>query len=309
VTPCLNEGQFIEETIRSVLLQGYPDFEYIIIDGDSSDRSVEIIKKYEKWLTFWLSELDHGQAHAINKGFKRITGDIVAWINSDDFYMAEAFSYVCSVFTFHQDIDMIYGDMLLKYEDKTLNKIYKPCKFSLTDQIRFRIIPQPTCFWRSSLFNKMGYLDESYHYMFDVEYWIRAGYHIRIKYFPVVLAGFLIHKQSKTQKNTILSAQEGIRMYENIFFDSHISKSILRHRRVVLEYWYERLALKYFEEGFYLKARYFFRKAILLTPWRPQNVTLMIYIIDTFLHSNIGRCIQRLSIKTRIQIRNTKKFI
>lgn len=91
VTPSLNQGQYIEETIRSVLLQGYPNLEYIVIDGDSSDESVEIIQKYDKWLTYWISELDKGQSHAINKGIYKCTGAIFTWLNSDDYYNPNAF--------------------------------------------------------------------------------------------------------------------------------------------------------------------------------------------------------------------------
>src|SRR5437588_6081454 len=94
VTPSYNQGQFIEETIRSVLLQGYPDLEYIIIDGGSQDESVEIIKKYEPWLTYWVSEQDRGQSHAINKGFDRSTGLILGWLNSDDVLLPNALATV-----------------------------------------------------------------------------------------------------------------------------------------------------------------------------------------------------------------------
>src|SRR5438067_1469746 len=96
VTPSYNQGQFIEETIRSVLLQGYPDLEYIIIDGGSQDESVEIIKKYEPWLTYWVSEQDRGQSHAINKGFDRSTGLILGWLNSDDVLLPNALATVAS---------------------------------------------------------------------------------------------------------------------------------------------------------------------------------------------------------------------
>jgi len=204
---------------------------------------------------------------------------------------------------------MSYGDIILKYEEKGFVKKHKSRKFNLSDQIRFRIIPQPTCFWRLGLFKDIGYLDESYHYIFDVEYWIRAGYHARIKYFPMLLACFRIHAKAKTSKNTKLAAQEGVRMYEKLFSDPHTPRNILKLRRIVLEYWYERLALKYFEEGLNLQARRSFWKAILLTPWRIQNLTLVMYIVDTLCTTNFGYSIQKLSFKLRRQVSELSKAI
>lgn len=90
VTPSFNQGIFLEETIRSVLLQGYPNLEYIVIDGKSTDNSVEVIKKYEPWITYWVSEKDRGQSHAINKGFERATGEVLGWLNSDDYFARDA---------------------------------------------------------------------------------------------------------------------------------------------------------------------------------------------------------------------------
>jgi glycosyltransferase involved in cell wall biosynthesis len=113
VTPSYNQAQFLEETIRSVLLQGYPNLEYIIIDGGSTDGSVEIIRKYEKHLSDWVSEPDRGQSHAINKGFARATGEYIAWLNSDDVYEPGIIANAVAWFAEHPECDMIYSDCAL----------------------------------------------------------------------------------------------------------------------------------------------------------------------------------------------------
>ena len=151
VTPSYNQGEFLEETIRSVLLQGYPNLEYIIIDGGSQDNSVEIIKKYEPWLAYWVSELDRGQAHAINKGFKRATGEIVTWLNSDDFYARRALGSVAQ--SFHkQQVDLLYGDCF--FLDSAAGE-YKHVKALPNSEISLFVgsLPQPSTFFRREVLN------------------------------------------------------------------------------------------------------------------------------------------------------------
>ncbi len=115
VTPSYNQAEFLEETIRSVLLQGYPNLEYIIIDGGSTDGSVEIIQKYERWLTYWISEKDNGQFDAINKGFSRANGEIMAWINSDDKYCPWAFNLVASIFRSLKEVNWLTSSTQLNW--------------------------------------------------------------------------------------------------------------------------------------------------------------------------------------------------
>lgn len=169
VTPSYNQGRFIEETIRSVLLQGYPNLEYIIIDGGSTDDSVEIIKKYEPWLTYWVSEPDKGQSHAINKGFQKASGEIYAFINSDDYYLPEAFGHVANAF--NESVGMLVGvsmqvglDGVLKGERKAPSLAFEDVADWQTNWFR-----QPACFFSKTAFEKVGGIDEDLEYALDFD--------------------------------------------------------------------------------------------------------------------------------------------
>jgi glycosyltransferase involved in cell wall biosynthesis len=199
VTPSYNQAQFIEETIRSVLLQGYPNLEYIIIDGGSDDGSVEIIRKYEPWLAYWVSEPDRGQSHAINKGFDQATGEILAWLNSDDIYMPDALENVREPFS-DPEIDLVYGDA--HKIDATGNFIGK-CghvqvyrRELMTKECN--IIVQPAAFFRRSAFERVGGLDETLNNVMDYDLWFRLGDKGGVKYLPVMLAKARIYAETKT---------------------------------------------------------------------------------------------------------------
>jgi glycosyltransferase involved in cell wall biosynthesis len=208
VTPSFNQGRFIETTIRSVLLQGYPNLEYIIIDGGSTDNSVEIIKKYEPWLTFWISEKDRGQAHAINKGFARATGEIYAYLNSDDFYKPGALQSCASAFRVgHQ---WIVGRVSCWQEDvgdwpfpelsgKSFTKWFLSCP-----------IPQAGCFWSAELHREMGPFREDLNFIMDYERWLRFRFIKRIKpfYIDQMIACYRLHANSKTVARNTEFTQE-----------------------------------------------------------------------------------------------------
>lgn len=202
ITPSYNQSQYLEETIRSVVLQQYPNLEYFIVDGGSHDSSLEIIKRYNHWITWWVSEPDTGQSQAINKGLLKSTGEIIAWLNSDDIYLPGTLAYISKMFVDHPDIDFIYasawfidenGNKKDKYKGKPLHGGKRRYKFW-----KGWPIPQPTLFFRKSLLEKVGMLDESLHYAIDFDWIIRALRIGNYRCLDKVLAHYRLHTESKT---------------------------------------------------------------------------------------------------------------
>jgi glycosyltransferase involved in cell wall biosynthesis len=173
VTPSFNQGKFIEETIRSVLLQGYPNLEYIIIDGGSTDNTVEVIKKYEPWITYWVSEKDRGQCHAINKGFARATGDIFAWLCSDDVYAPEALPRVAEHLV-SKRLSMLVGASVITHGPDTLEGTLDRRQPSFADMAyNVKTLPQPSTFWTRDLWKAAGPLREDLYFVMDYDLWLR----------------------------------------------------------------------------------------------------------------------------------------
>lgn len=200
VTPSFNQAAFIERTILSVINQNYPNLEYIIIDGGSNDGSVEIIKKYEKHLTYWVSEKDKGQSHALNKGFSKASGDIFAYLNSDDIYLPNTLSIVAQKFQENENIDIIYGHA--KLIDQNDNKIglCVALPYKLKEHMNGVFsIPQPSSFWRKKVYEKLGGFNIDNHSCMDAEFFaLASAYNFRFKNINMVLAGFRVHASSKT---------------------------------------------------------------------------------------------------------------
>ena len=199
VTPSYNQARFIEETIRSVLSQDYPQIEYLVVDGGSTDNTVEIVRKYESRLAWWVSEQDLGQTDAINKGFARATGEVLAWINSDDTYEPGAISAVVKYFQNHPRVGMIYGDcnyinergdVIGRFDSAQTN--YRLLRQGYTH------IPQQTMFFRADLWKQVGPLDPSFYFAMDYDLWTRISARSEIKYVPQTWANFRLHTSGKT---------------------------------------------------------------------------------------------------------------
>ena len=238
ITPSYNQALYLEQTIQSVLGQDYPYIEYFVIDGGSTDGSVEIIKKYAKsvesdggvaplsetpnqpseiqyrTIDWWISEKDSGQAEAINKGLARAKGEVIGWINSDDYYMLNTVSVAVRCFEQNPDVVMVYGDMLAVDGDGQTINVLRYKQLSLQDLLCFQIIGQSSVFFRRSTLEKTGYLDPSFHFMLDHQLWIRLAAHGRILHVPQIWSAARYHPQAKNRARAAEFGREAFRVLD-----------------------------------------------------------------------------------------------
>jgi glycosyltransferase involved in cell wall biosynthesis len=212
VTPSYNQASYLEQTLRSVLEQEYPRIEYLVVDGGSTDGSLEIIQRYAGRLAWWVSEPDRGQAEAINKGFARARGEILAWLNSDDYYLPGAVAAAAAALQEHPEAVLVYGDVLAVDADgQPLKRLtYRP--LDLADLLAFEIIGQPSVFLRRSAWQAAGGLDPAYHLLLDHQLWLRVALLGKLGYVPQIWSAARFHAGAKNLARAGAFGQEARRI-------------------------------------------------------------------------------------------------
>lgn len=199
ITPSFNQAEFLEQTIRSVVEQGYPNLEYFVVDGGSTDGSREIIKQHASHISWWTSETDRGQTHAINKGLSRATGQILCWLNSDDYFPPDTLRFVSQCF--EPGVDVVVGHCLRIDTAGQTSRLVRGGVADRADLLRFWkpvAMHQPSIFWRKTVTDRIGLLDESLHYAMDYEYWLRMSREFSFRNVDRTLSHAHLHARAKT---------------------------------------------------------------------------------------------------------------
>lgn len=257
VIPSLNQGNYIEQTITSILGQYYSNLELIVIDGGSTDCTLDVINKYAHSITYYISEPDKGQADAINKGFRIAKGDILAWLNSDDMYLPCTLSKVANIIGASKEPKLLYGGCLHFFEGKEQTYGYLPPNFDSEKLTYTDYIIQPSSFWSRSLWETVGELNESYNYVLDWEWFIRATKVCEFTPIRDYLSIYRLHDNHKTGTGGLRRSQEIVKVvetyaseecllaYQNVFkqlqtlkFDKNLSLPMKLWAKIILRYFY-----------------------------------------------------------------------
>jgi glycosyltransferase involved in cell wall biosynthesis len=273
VTPSYNQGEFIRQTIDSVLSQGYPRLDYQVWDGGSTDGTLAILKSFGEGLR-WHSEPDRGQAQAINKGWAKAEGEILAWLNSDDMLCPGALNQAGAYFNEHPEVDILYGECDCMDRNGTVLMRYptEPFDFRKLVLNTINYIPQPATFIRKRVLDKIGRLDETLSYVMDFDYWLRAGIEHHFAVLPARLAKLRIHPNAKSSADLGKFGAELIHIYHQFYATPNLPNSIRKIQPQAMSNIYYRAAGGAFEAGDLREARRFAWKSWQLNPIRLRRL-------------------------------------
>ncbi len=234
ITPSFNQSDYLEKSMLSVLTQDYSNMEYIVVDGNSSDGSQEIIKKYVSQLAWWVSEKDNGQADAFNKGLKHANGKYIGWLNSDDLYLEGAISEAIELLESKPELAFVFGDVQSIDQHGKITNIMKYGDWNLKDLMQFKIIGQPAVFMRKELLDSTGGLDPTYHFLLDHHLWLRLASDAPIKYSKKIWAAARFHATAKNVAHASEFGQEAYRLVEWMENNPVLNKTFLENYKKIL---------------------------------------------------------------------------
>lgn len=267
VTPSLNQGDFIPQTIASVLTQDYDLIEYFVIDGGSTDQTISYLQQMGSALQ-WVSEKDNGQSAAINKGWRMGKGEILAWLNSDDILLPGTVSRIVAVFQAHPDVMAVYGDCLYMNEGGRIVGRYPAESFNYQKLLltATNFIPQPTLFFRRSVLAEIGALNEKLHYVMDYDLWLRIGIHSRFYYIPDTLAAMRLHSSAKSLRAVPAFGAELVTTLTEHFDSGRLPLPLQKHRHEALRNAWQYAAYCCFWSGQFREANRWLAKS-----WKQSN--------------------------------------
>lgn len=290
VTPSLNQGRFIEETILSVKNQDYPRLEHLVIDGGSTDATVDILRRYDHLV--WISEPDRGQADAVNRGIRMAKGEILGWLNSDDTYAPGAIRAAVSHLLRHPEVDLVYGDCHVVDERGDLLEIRRSRPFDYRRLLTLDLtIPQPTVFFRKCILEQVGMFDPELNYAMDFHFWVRVGRVGRIGHLPGLVARFRSYAEAKSTAGARDFLGEILFTLDQLFSDPDLRDELARLRPEAYSAAHLAGGIRCYHTGQREEARQLLLKGLRSAPhlWRVRNLKAVIFLFDTLLGTAVGR--------------------
>ena len=283
VTPSFNQAQFIEETLDSILNQSYQNIELIVMDGGSTDDTVDILKNYNDPRLRWESKPDKGQSDAINQGMQKTSGEILAYLNSDDVYLPGTLKFVVEYFLAHPDTDALLGSCyIIDGQSQRLTTNYKIKPITLRDMFKKRVIfPQQSTFWRRRVMDTIGLFDESLHYRMDYDYWIRmmiAGF--QFGYTDNFLALYRVHSLSKSLSQDEKFWRDWFTILDKVYDRDDLPAEIMALKPVAYSYAHFYAGESYFRHQQYGEARPFLRQFLTSPGAARQKVFALAMYLD-----------------------------